>query len=434
MTDKKKAAEYSPRRFVVLGYLTIFLAFGVLGGWAATAPLDSAVVAGGVLSVESSKKIVDHYEGGIVKEILVKDSQHVKQGQVLLRLSQIKSQANAAMIDSRLKIAWAELSRLEAERSNSQKITFREDLVKSSDTRVKFALKAQSDLFRDRVSVRDSQIDILHSRVEQLRQQISGLTLQKDAVQKELKLIDEEVDRLQDGTSKGVVSTNRLSSLLREEAQLSGTYGKLVTEIARVKENVSETELDIVRIRQSFSERAATELQDVRQQLAELEEQTIVAADVLERTEIRAQVDGIVQNLQVHTIGAVVRPGQPIMEIIPSGDNIVINARIRTMDVDNIHSGMSAEVKISSFTDRYLPLIIGDVEYISPDTIEPKNPNQPPYYQARIVVPEDNIPEQMKGKLQPGMPAEIIIPTGERTLVEYLVAPLENAVRKSLRE
>jgi len=435
MSEKKKITEsYTPRPFMIMGYMTILLAFGGLGGWAMTAPLDSAVIAGGVLSVESSKKIVQHYEGGIVKEILVEDADTVKSGDVLVRLSEVQSQANAAMVQTRLDIALAEAARLAAERSNSDDLDFPDSLKDAEDMRIRFAMQAQRNLFMDRKSVRDSQIKILDSKTQQLKQQISGLELQRDAAKKEIELIADEVTRLKQGQDKGVVSTNRLSSLLREEAQLTGSYGRLISEIARVSEGIGETEFEIVRIRQSFSERAATELKDVRQELAELEERQVVTADVLERTEIRAEVDGVVQNLQIHTIGGVIKPGEPIMEIVPIDDNIVINANIRTLDIDNIYPGLLAEVRLSAFTNRLLPSIFGNVEYLSPDTIQPKNPNQEPYYLARIVVAESEIPDEMKGKLTPGMPAEIIIPTGERTVVDYLIAPLENAVRKSLRE
>ncbi|MBO6758461.1 MAG: HlyD family type I secretion periplasmic adaptor subunit [Roseibium sp.] len=430
----QKTESFSPRPFIFWGYITIFLFFGVLGGWAATAPLGSAVIASGVLSVESSKKIVDHYEGGIVREILVTEAEPVSTGQILMRLSDIQSQANAAMVNTRLSIARAELARLEAERSNAATLVFPQDLKEIEDLRIRYAMKSQEDLFNDRVLVRDSQISILVSKIEQLKQQISGLTLQRDAAETEIDLIAEEVVRLNDGTDKGVVSTNRLSSLKREQAQRQGAFGRLVSDIARVEESIGETELEIVRIRQSFSERAATELQEVRRVIAELEEQVVVAADVLERTEIRAQVDGIVQNIQTHTVGGVVKPGQPIMEIIPVNDEIVINGEIRTLDIDNIYPGMEAQVRLSSFTNRLLPTIYGIVEYISPDTIESSNPNIPPHYEARIVVKQEALPEEVRGKLTPGMPAEIIIPTGERTVVEYLVEPIQNAIRTSMRE
>lgn len=435
MSETKKTGDtYSAKPFIILGYLTIILAFGVLGGWAMTAPLDSAVIAPGTLSVESSKKIVQHYEGGIVKEILVKDSQKVEAGQVLVRLNEIQSLANDSMVQTRLEVALAESARLVAERTNETDLIFPERLLESSDLRIKRAIQTQRNLFTDRVSVRDSQIKILGSKTEQFRQQIGGLELQRDAAKKEIDLIEDEVRRLKEGQGKGVVSTNRLSSLQREEAQLSGAFGRLISDIARVKEGIDENALEVVRIKQSFSERAATELKEVRQELGELEERTAVTADVLERTEIRAEVDGIVQNMQIHTVGGVIKPGEPIMEIVPIGDEIVINAHIRTLDIDNLYPGLVAEVRLSAFTSRYIPSIFGNVEYLSPDTIQPKNPNEPPYYLARIVVAEVDIPEEIKGKLTPGMPADVIIPTGERTVAQYLIQPLENAVSKSWRE
>ena len=431
MADDKK---FSTRPFVIAGYVTILMTFGVFGGWAMTAPLDSAIIAHGVLSVESSRKIVQHLEGGIVREVLVKDGDRVKKDQVLVRLSPVQAQANVSMIRTRLEIARAEEARLQAERSNAEDITFPEDLLASADPRVKFALQGQRNLFMDRVSVRDSQINILKSKMEQLKQQASGLELQRDSAKTEVNLIEDEVSRLRDGEGKGVVSANRLSAFQREAAQLEGSYGRLITEIARVNEGVGETELEVVRIRQSFSERAATELKEARQQITDLEERNVVAADILERTEIRSEVDGVVQNLAVNTIGGVIRPGDPLMELVPVNDRIVINAQVRPLDIDSVHPGLKAEVKISAFSNRYLPTLFGEVEYISPDIIERRGTNAEPYYLARITVPESTIPEEMLSKLAPGMPAEVILPTGERTMAEYLISPLRDAVRNSMRE
>ncbi|NBN77619.1 HlyD family type I secretion periplasmic adaptor subunit [Microvirga tunisiensis] len=434
MANDKIDKKFSTRPFVIAGYVTILMSFGVLGGWAMTAPLDSAVIAHGVLSVESSRRVVQHLEGGIVKEILVKDADRVKKDQVLIRLSPVQAQANVSMISTRLEIARAEEARLLAERANAKEVTFPEDLMQSDDPRVKFALQGQRNLFSDRVSVRDSQIKILESKIEQLRQQASGLELQRDSALTEVKLIEDEVSRLRDGEGKGVVSANRLSAFQREAAQLEGGYGRLITDIARVNEGVGETELEIVRIRQSFSERAATELKEVRTQIADLEERMVVASDILDRTEIRSEVDGVVQNLSIHTVGGVIRPGDAVMEIVPLGDRIVINAQVRPIDIDVVHAGLNAEVKLSAFANRYLPTLFGEVEYVSPDVIERRGTNMEPYYLARVVVPESSIPAEMIDKLAPGMPAEVVVPTGERTMAEYLISPLRDAVRNSMRE
>ncbi len=426
--------SFSPRPFVFAGYTTIFLAFGVLGGWAMIAPLDSAIIASGTLSVESSRKIVQHYEGGIVKEILVKEAERVKKGDVLVRLNPIQAQANLSMVNTRLEIAQAEAARLIAERSNSEVVAFPSVLTSSNDPRVKFAIQGQKNLFLDRMSVRNSQIKILESKIIQLKGQVSGLEQQRDAAQMEIDLIKAEVERLVEGEGKGVVSTNRLSSLKREQAKLSGSFGRLTSEIARTNEAIGETELEIVRVKQQFSERAATELKEVRDQLAELEERAVVAGDVFSRTDIQADVDGVVQNVKVHTIGGVIKPGEPIMEIVPVDDEIVISARLRPIDIDSVAAGMEAEVKLSAFADRYLPSVFGKIAYLSPDILLSEDAQREPYYLARVVVEESEVPDQIRGKLVPGMPAEVIIPTGERTVAEYLISPLENALRKSLRE
>ncbi|MTH95152.1 HlyD family type I secretion periplasmic adaptor subunit [Roseibium sp. RKSG952] len=435
MFRRKTGGErHSPKPFVIAAYVLAFLTFGALGGWAATAPLDSAVVSNGVLSVESSKKVVDHLEGGIVKQILVKNGDEVKAGDVLIRLSEVQAKAEQSMLGKRLKIARAEAARLEAERSLEPTLEFPPEIADSTDPQVQHAVKTQLDLFKERTSVLNSQIDIENSKIEQLTKNIHGLELQRDATEKEMGLIEGEVTRLAEGQGKGVVSMNKLSEFQRTEAELSGTYGGLISKIASAQESVSEDKLEIVKLRQSFSERAADELQDLREQLTELEEKEVIAADTLRRVDIRAPVDGVVQNLQVHTVGGVVKSGAPLLEIVPKDEELVINAQIGMLDINSVHPGLKAEVRLPSFKNRYMHPVFGVLDYISPDTITPENTDQSPYYQARILVKESEFPAEMRDKLSPGMPAEVIIPTGERTALQYLLQPFQDAFRKSLNE
>jgi len=433
MSNTPRKSGFSPRPFVVIGYVVIFVAFGILGGWAATAPLASAVIASGTVSVESNRKTIQHFEGGIVEQILVQEAQHVETGDVLVRLIPLQAEANRGMVRSRYTIAKASEARLLAERNNIAAIDFPGDLAARSDPATQLILQNQRALFDDRRQVRDGQISILDTRIEQLEREIDGLLLTQEATGLEMKFMEEEVERLRDGLKRGVVAQNRLAATERQRAQLQGQLGRVTSELAKTRKAIGETELQIVQLGQEFRERAVTELKTVRDELTELEERLIVADDVLERTQIRAPITGIVQNIQVHTEGGVIRTGEPIMEIVPVADDLIINAQVQPLDIDSITSGLQAEVRFPAFPSRNLDVVFGRIESISPDIIINEQ-QQTSYYLTRIVVDESQVPENIAGRIVPGMPADIIIATGERTVIDYLVAPLSDAITRSMRE
>ena len=428
------AQIFSPTPFAIAGYILLIVVFGGLGGWAATAPLASAVVASGTVSVESNRKIIQHFEGGIVEEILVRDGDEVRQGDVLLRLTATQANASNAMLQSRYHVSSTAQARLQAERIGKTRFDFPQELASSDDPRIAQLLQNQLELFNDRHAVIESQIDILRSRIDQYQKSIVGLEIQKDAAEARLSSAEEEVERLREGEGTGAVATNRLTSMEREAAELRGIVGRHVADIASVRGQIGQTEQEIIGVNQTFRERAAEELKIVQDELNELEERLIVSRDVLARTEIQAPRDGIVQNLRTHTIGGVVQPGEPIMEIVPLGDELIVNAQVRPLDVDSLSADLQAEVRFPAFVSRNLPLILGHVEFISPDIISPDDIRLEPYYLARIIVEEENIPEQIRGRLVPGMPSDVIIATAERTVLNYLITPLSDAITKSLRE
>jgi HlyD family secretion protein len=418
-----------------MGYFIVFITFGVLGTWATFAKLDSAVFAPGTISLEGNRKVVQHFEGGIVQDLVVKEADTVAEGDVLLRLSGVEARSNLEAIDTRLDVAKIMESRLLAERNVSDEITLPDDLnPEKASAAVEYAFKDQQELFDDRRSILKSRMDILSSRIEQVNDQIVGLDLQKSASDRRVENFTEMMVRMRSGQEQGLIQTNLLSQREDEMIEIEASLGSVISEIAQARNLINETEFEMLQIKQEYRERASNELEEIRAEIAELEQRHNIANDVLERTEIRAPGSGTIQNLKVHTIGSVIRPGDVLMELVPDDEELVVNARVSPRDIDNVLPGLSTEVRFTAFQTRLTPILLGIVNSVSNDVITPENPQEMPYYLARIDVNEADIPEDINGRLTAGMPADIIITTGERTVLNFIVSPLLDAVRKSLIE
>lgn len=432
--DTSNGRRFDPKPYIRAGYAVIFLAFGVFGVWASTAPLASGVIAPGVVSVEGNRKVIQHLEGGIVSEILVKEGGVVNVGDILLKLDPTQAQGTFAVWDGKREYLEASEARLTAESLDSSTIDYPKDLLESSDPEAIAAMKIQTSLFNDRRSNRDSKIGILRARIDQLNEASKGLTSQLSAIDKQLTSINSETDRLQEGARIGVVATNQLAQMSRNLLEFQGRKGEIEAQIAKTRENVSETELQILQTQREFAERAVNEHKDVQDQLSEVREKVRVTKDILRRTIVRAPVAGMVQNIQVHTINGVIRPAEPLMEIVPLHDNLVITAHIRPLDIDDVSVGAKVQIMLPGFSTKTTPVIFGKVSVISKDVIQPTASGQQPYYQALIEVRDEDLPENIKGRILPGMPAEAIVSTGERTMMRYLIKPLIETFSKGMRE
>lgn len=434
MSDETKNKWASPRSFLVFGYALIFLTFGLAGSWAFTAMIDSAVVAPGNLALEGNRKTIQHLEGGLIEEILVREANVVQKGDVLVRLSDVQAKSDVEVLSLRLKITQAVQARLEAERVQAESISFPQHLLGEQPIVVRSAVTGQANLFENRKSILHSRVDILNSTIEQLDQQIEGLVVQQEAYKRRIEIQLEQLNRMRDGSKQGVVQTNRLAEKEEQYVEVGANLGSILTEIAKTRKSIGETKFEVLQVSQEYTERANTEMKDVRGEISELTERLKVARDILTRTEVRSPVSGFVHNLQIHTSGGVISPGSVLMDIVPENERLVINAQIGPLDIDNVTPGLETEVRFVAFASRNAPLILGKVDSVSRDIITPQDPNQQPYFLARIIVEKEMVPEEMAGRLSPGMPSDVMIVTGERTVVDYLVAPLEAAVRKSLRE
>jgi HlyD family secretion protein len=416
----------------IAGYVVITLTFVVLGGWSAVAKLDAAVTAQGVVSAETNRKTVQHLEGGIVREIRVREGQHVEAGQVLFRLDLTQSKAGYELQRNQLDSAIAQEARLTAERDGSEEIAFPSELLeRKNDPNIERAISDQVAQFRERGGSLKGQMQILEAKLEQYNSEIEGLRQERNGTTGQLKFVDEELVDVHYLFDKQLTQKSRLMTLEREKSRLEGVIGRSNADEAKALNGINEARLQIRQLRQKFQEDVATAMQENRQKLNDLREKTRVAQDVLSRIDIVSPSSGVVQNLRVFTTGGVVKPGEPMVDVVPEHDELIVQAHVQTQDTENLQPGMQAEIRFSSFHTRILPIIMGRVASVSRDRLTDEQTKQP-YFLVQVVA--EDIPGPIKERLSAGMPADVIFPTGERTVLDYLVRPLKDRMRGVMRE
>ncbi len=423
------------RPFIIVGVLIILILFGGLGTWAAVAEISSAAIAPGVVSVNTNWRTVQHLEGGIVDEILVRDGDHVERGDVLLRLDSTRPQASLSIINSQLSLAQATEARLLAERDGLDSIVFPQELVdlRHNNPEVGTILSGQELLFQARRSSLGGQASILHQRIEQLHDQIGGLQVQQSASSRQIELIEEELEGLRVLYEEGYVTRSRILALERETERLRGERGEDLAAIARAETAIGESELQIIQLEKGFQEQVVAELRDTQAEMFDLDQRHVAAADQFDRIDIRAPESGIVLGLSAHTVGGVISPGDPIMNIVPKDDPLIIKARVRPNDIENISLGQDAEVRFSGLSQRSTPILDGSVVGLSADRLTDQQSGEV-YYEARVMIPQTEIDKLGNVDLMPGMPAEVMILTGERTALAYMLDPIIVGFGRAFKE
>ena len=427
-------AQASIRQHIILGCAVVaFIAIG-LGGWASIAQIAGALIAQGSLVVDSNVKKVQHPTGGVVGEVRVHDGDHVKAGDILIRLDETVTRANLAIVTKGLTELYARKARLGAERDGADTVAVPRELAgRVNDEDVQEALASERKLFELRRTARVGQKDQLRQRIKQLQEQIVGLTAQQDAKSKEMALIDKELGGVRELYAKNLVQINRLTSLEREEARLQGERGQLVASAAEAKGKISETELQILNIDQEFTSDVAKELRETDSKIGEYVERKVTAEDQLKRTDIRAPQDGAVFQSTANTVGGVVTAGDAIMLIVPETDTLLVEAKVEPRDIEQVQLGQPVVLRFSAFSARTTPEINGTVVRIGADTSTDQRTGQS-YYLVRVSMTADEIKRLGNVKLTPGMPVEAFIQTGQRTMISYLVKPLRDQLNRAFRE
>lgn len=423
-----------PYRLLALIVLGLFvLAFGI---WGSLAPLSSAVAAIGQVSVSGNRKMIQHLEGGIVEQILVKDGDHVKQGQLLVSLEKIQFQSELEIASAQLLESLAKEARLVAERDDAPDITFPQELLTNSDAISQSMMHAQQSEFIARKKLLDDSEIVSAQRIEQLRNQVEGIDAVTQSRQDLLLSYVEEISEWENLFEQQLVDKIRLRDITREKVRIEGEIANYGAEVARIEVQISEIESQMIVSRQEFLRTVLAELSDTQRSIAELRARTNTLKDSLARAEIRSPVDGIVLNLNVHTLGAVIAPGSPILDIVPANEKLIIDGKVATHEINYVNTGMNADIQFAGFAHvRSLKAVQGEVYEVSADALV-DTATQIPYYGVKIRLTDKGQEELARNKLEikPGMPADAMIVTGSRTLLEYLIQPFENLFIKGLRE
>ena len=429
----------SPYKVVLIGAAIVLVAFVGLGTWAALAPLDSAALAPGTVTVESNRKVVQHPEGGVIRGISVAEGARVREGDPLVKLDPTEPQANFEAVRQKLNSALARRARLKTERANEATIEFPQELVQQAgegEAQARQVMATARNQFRQRRQSLQGQTAIQRERIRQIEQKIAGLKAERSSNERQVEIMRDELAGLRELYEKGYYPRTRILEMERELARLDGQIGSTTASIAQARNSISEARLQIEQLRQEFNQEVARSLSEVEDQVAELRQQLVVAAQKLERTAIRAPQDGVVQDLTVHTVGGVVRAGEEIMQVIPVQDRLIIEAEVTPRDIDIVEEGQNAEVRMSALSGRTTPTLIGTVTHVSADRVvrEQESGQNRSFYKARVEIPPGELDKLGTQKLQAGMPAEVLINTGEQTVLDYLIRPITDAMARGFIE
>jgi membrane fusion protein, epimerase transport system len=428
---KQEAAQVGIGLPVRVGGVLFMLVFVVFGTWAALAPLEGAAHAPGRVSVASHSKTVQHLEGGIVAEILVANGDRVAIGQPLVKLDETQSLAQLEIVNSQFTALRVREARLIAERDGLDSVVYPADLT-DPDAKTRQEQDAQRGIFAARQATRQVRDEVLEQRIEQLRSRVGGLEALKASKQSLAVSYAEELEDARALLSQGFSDKNRLRELERAHATHTGEAADLVAQISGAQIQIGETRLEMIRFEREFQNEVVGELAETQTTLADIEERIKAVRDVDARTTIRSPVDGVVNGLQFHTIGGVISPGIRILDVVPQNDDLIVEARVSPNDIDRVALNQEATIRFSAF-DRSVPTTFGRVAHLSADSFVDEAMGVQ-YYTAKIEVTDEGLKDLEGLQLIPGMPAEVFISTGARTLLEYLFKPLSNALARSFIE
>jgi len=421
------------RRNVRVGTIAAVALAGGLGLWATTSTLSGAVVAAGHLVVDSSVKAVQHPQGGVVGALNVQNGSVVSAGDVLVRLDDTVARANLAIVDNGLDELAARRARLVAERDGAEAVRYPDQLAeRATDPAIGHLIDGENKLFALRRQARDGQVSQLRERVVQFRQEIAGIEAQQQSKQQEIALTKVELDSMRNLWKKKLVPISRKTESERAQARLDGENGQLIAAAAQTRGRISEMELAIIQIDQDMRSEVAGELREIDAKMGELRERQIAAQQSLKQIDIRAPQSGRVHQLAVHTVGGVIAPGEAIMQIVPTADALVVEARVAPQDIDQIRIGQPAMLRLSAFSLQTTPEVEGQVDRISADLIEDQKAGLA-YYAVRIALTANGLKQAGSLELKPGMPAEVFLRTVDRTVLSYLLKPLTDQASRAFR-
>ncbi len=428
------AQENEYRQALLWGYAVTVVFCLLFFGWALFTTISGAVVAPGSIVIQGQVKTVQNLDGGIVSEIAVKEGQEVAADDLLLRLDSSLLMANQSIVEGRLSEALALQTRLLAERDNLH-VLQRPETVPTllNEAAIAQAIEIQTEILNARSLTREGQTNQLTERIQQFEEEIIGAQGLQVARREQLSLIAKELAGVKELHAQGHAPLTRVLALEREGANLKGQISELSGNIARLRSSIGETQLQLLQIEKDFREQVLTDLRDASAQVEELREQHLSLLEQIERTEIRAPVDGVVHELSMHTLGGVVRPAEPILKIVPAEKHLIINVRVEPLHIDQIYAGQSAFVKLTAFNSRTVPDLECSVTTVSPDLVTDERSGMT-WYEANLELLPNEVAKLGDLSLVSGMPAEAFIRTSDRTVMGYLLKPLSDQIFRAFRE
>ncbi len=425
----------SLRGAVAAALITIAAFGGGFLGWTFFARLDSAVIAPGIVVADSHRKVVQHLEGGILRELLVREGQLVAAGQTVALLDATQADSQLGQLLGQIDATKSRIARLLAEQRVVRKLALPPELVAraTGDPILAETLATQTRLFDARWRATDSTVGVLRQRIAQFREEIVAGEAQLTAASRRLSLLEEELVGAEQLLSKGFERRPRILELQRAAAEMKGRQGELRGGIARARQAIAGAEIEIAGVADARAAEVGKELQDARVLEADLADRIRAARDVRQRREVVSPQAGIVVDIRTVTMGGVIGAGQPLMDIVPVDDELIVEGRVAPGDIDSVREGLPTQVRLTAYKRTIAPLIDGRLTYVSADMLtDPKTQDR--YFLVRIRLDKDSLDSQGNIRLTTGMLAEVMIVTGERRAIDYLVAPFAERLRRGMRE
>lgn len=433
MGPREIAIRHSMRRHALGGAVLLVVLLGAIGGWAAATNFSGAVIAQGQLVVETNPKKVQHPVGGVVGELKVREGDHVKAGDVVLKLDDTQLKANLAIVTKSIDEMLARQARSQAERDDDAAIMFPTELIRRrSDPQVAQIVDGEMKLFESRRSTREAKKAQLKSRLFQLDEEVKSLNFQLTAKDREIVWVKRELAGVRQLWEQNLVQITRLTALEREAAKIEGDQGALTASIAQARGRTAEMTVQLLQVDEDMRTEAGKDLAEMRGRLAELAEKRIAAEDQLIRTDLKAPRDGVVHQLDVHTVGGVVSAGQQTMIIVPDAETLKVEAKVQPQDIDQLSVGQPAALRFSTFNQRITPELRGVLTLVSADVTQDQRTGQS-YYTIRVEIPNEEVAKLEGRKLIPGMPVDVFVQTTPRTVLSYLARPLYEQIARAFR-
>jgi protease secretion system membrane fusion protein len=423
---------HSPLRW---GLLVLLIGFGGFAGWAAFAPLDAGVPAEATVQVFGNRKSVQHLEGGTVEEIYVREGGHVEQGQTVVRLNPTRALAEQGVITAQYIVAKATEARLMAERDNLPEIVYDDDFIArfKDDPRFIEVKRSQELLFNTRRDALQGEVAILEENLKGTQEQLEGLNEVQDSRKSQIAFINRELSGVRQLAKEGYLPRNRMFELERNAAQLQAALSSDIVEAGRARNQIAELKLRIMQRRQDYQKEVQSMLSDTRKEATALHDRLAALDYTVRETNIRAPISGTVQNLSVHTVGGVIGPGTLLMEIVPDDSEYIVEAQVPVQSIDKVYPGLDVEITFPAFNVAKTPQIPGKVMTVSGDRLVDEVTKMP-YYRAQIELTQEGVNLLGGNEVRPGMPASVLIRTGERTMLSYLLKPMLDRLDKSFKE